>query len=160
MYCKLNSLTEENLQVFFDKQSGRLKTVGMADLILLVKSLDIEAIVRKFINLMNYHREDIIMIDREMSEWLVSSSEKTNLLNYAIEHLYPILFSKNTNALYEDGVDLLDQGVAFLSALDLGSSDQKNKYLLEWLLVTIYSDLEKIKNLKVSHQSKLRCSFI
>ena len=148
IYCGLDDLSDNDFQSFFNQQSGRFKSIGISDLILLTKSLDIENAVDEFIDLIHYNRKKIIMIDLEMSEWLASSPEKTNLLNYAIEHLYPILFSKNRNALYEDGIELLDKGGAFLSTLNLGSSDQENKYLLEWLLVTIYLDLKKIKNLQ------------
>ncbi len=148
IYCGLNRLSDGDLQDFFDQQSGQLKTVGMADLILLVKSLDIEKAADEFVYLLNHDREKIITIDREMSEWLVTSPGKKNLLNYAINDLYPILFSEDKNSLYQDGAKILDKGIPFLSALNPDSSDHANNYLLEWLFLATYSDLEKIKNLQ------------
>ena len=145
-YCTLDKLLEDDFQDLFAKEGGHIQT-GLADLISLARSLDVEGAVKDFIHLMNNRRDEVIDIDREMSEWLVSSPGKVGLLDYAINHLYLLLASEDRVDLFRDGTELLGKGAPFLTTLNPEPSDTENKYLAEWLVTALDSDLDKIADL-------------
>ena len=148
IHCILDKALGDDFKDLFDENTGRVnKDLGLADIVSVVRSLDVEDAIEEFIDLMNHHRDKVIEIDQEMSDWLVSSPGKIDLIDYALEHLYPLLTSDDKAYIFKDGLALLDKGAPFLTTLNPDPSDTENKYLVEWLLTALNSDLKKMADL-------------
>ena len=85
-----------------------------------------------------------------ISDWLVADPKKSEITDYLIKTGYSLL---KKDFIYRDGFDLLNKEMAHLTALSptfnpLSVDAYKNKFLLQWLLVSLFDDIDKLSHIE------------
>ncbi len=142
LFCSIQEYaTEKNIDRLYEIDIDNLDIVMLLEM---TKEMNIEEVITDVINFLE-DREMVKEIDEALAQWLVTDPIKVGLIDYLINYLYPLLFKTE---LYKDGVSILDKWAAFLTQKNPDATGMENEYLLEWLVQSLFSDLDKLSDLK------------
>lgn len=120
---------------------------------MLKNSGDVELRIRNLIFDLQNKLADYSASEKTIADWTVNQSNivfqsQVAVTDYLIDHVYPIT---RKDFVFNDGKEVLDRQAEHLSMLNPdGTLLNKDQYLTEWLLKSLYNDAPKLDDLEES----------
>jgi hypothetical protein len=117
----------------------------------LKNSGDVELRIRNLIFDLQNKLADYSASEKTIADWTVNQSNvvfqsQVAVTDYLIDHVYPIT---RKDFVFNDGKEVLDRQAEHLSMLNPdGTVLNKDQYLTEWLLKSLYNDAPKLDDLE------------